>query len=219
MRLALAVMGGLAITVAGCASIDTQKERLAAAKICCQGPHQFRYKDLPPTGELSLSISDESPVFEFPSGRSYFDAVRLGRADQSAKVRIKIHPARAYPRLGTFCPSLTFLTAQFDTIQTKYEPPRWHQAFWTSAFFFADYEIPAGAVYAVIHSEASRSGESLTRVVPTEFQSWGSGPMALSGVLLNAIQLLSSGTAFTETQHIPCAPTATGTLAITHGTS
>ena len=142
--------------------------------------------------------------------------MRLGRADQSAKVRIKIHPSGPRARPEVFCPSLTFLTAQHETIQTKYEPPQWHAAFWTRAFYFADYEIPAGAVYAVIHSEASRLGESLTRVVPMHF----GGPDLSGGLgtaLFGIIQLLSSGTTFTETQRTPCAPT--GELTITHEAS
>lgn len=198
-------------TLAGCAAmdVDMQKEQLAAAKICCQGPHEFRYKDLPPTDDLSLTLSDESRVFDFPSGRSYFDAVRIGRLDASSKLRIKIDQAGsndpAYAQtVGIFCPSLSFLTAQHELIQTNYEPPEWNQAFWTSPFFFADYSVPPGAVYAVIHSEYSRWGERLSRVIPSRI----SGGLGLGGAVVGVIQLLSSGKAFTETQHIPCAPIA-----------
>ena len=49
MRLAPTVLIVLALSVAGCASIETQMERLAAAKICCQSSHEFRYTDLPLT--------------------------------------------------------------------------------------------------------------------------------------------------------------------------
>jgi len=77
MRLARALMTGFAITgVTGCVTMKDPEKLLAEAKICCRGPHECRYKDLPSTGELDVSISRESPVFEFPTGRSYFVALR-----------------------------------------------------------------------------------------------------------------------------------------------
>jgi hypothetical protein len=163
MRLVLVITSALSIAAAGCTSIDPQKRQLEAAKNCCQGAHEFRYTDLPETAELRITVSDKSPVFEFPSGRSYFEAVRLGRADHTGKLRIKIHPSA----IGWWqlCPSLTFLSARYETIQTRYETPRWRLLLFGS-FFWAEYKVPAGTAYAVIHSEADRIADSLTRLAP-----------------------------------------------------
>jgi maltose operon periplasmic protein len=161
MRLVIAIMSALSIAAAGCRSVEPQKRQLDAAKTCCQGAHEFRYTDLPETADLRISISDKSPVFEFPSGRSYFEAVRLGRAEQAGKIHIKIYASN----IGWWqlCPSLTFLSARYETIQTRYETPRLNRPMFGYASYSAEYKVPAGTVYAVIHSEADRIGDSLPR--------------------------------------------------------
>jgi hypothetical protein len=55
MRLPVAFLGFLTL-LDGCA---TPHERLAAAKVCCQGPQEFKYSDFTGKAGLRLSVTDE----------------------------------------------------------------------------------------------------------------------------------------------------------------
>jgi hypothetical protein len=146
----------LSITLAlgGCA---VPSEQLAAAKLCCNHPREFQYKDVPARSELQFMIGTDSPVYEFPGGRSYFEALRLSPSAHTLLVRALSSPP--YVSKGRFCSSVTFLDEGHELVETKYERPRQPRL---GENFVAAYRIPQNARYAILHSEAKRKGEYLT---------------------------------------------------------
>ena len=152
-----AIVLGVCLVLAGCA---IPSERLVAAKVCCQHPREFEYKDMPPKGELEAVIGVDYPVYEFPGGRSYFEALRLA---PGAGV-LRVHAQRSPPHLsrGYFCASVTFLDERHEPIETRYEPPVVRRYPDGLVSLVADYRVPAGARYAVLHSEEKRNGEYLS---------------------------------------------------------
>ncbi len=144
------------VALSGCA---IPSEQLAAAKSCCKHPREFQYRDVPVKGELEFMIGMESPVYDFPTGRSYFDALRLGPSARTLMVRALGSPA--YVSRGLFCSSVTFLSGSYELVETRYERPQQPTKLGDSGFF-AEYRVPPDARYAVLHSEAKRKGEYLT---------------------------------------------------------
>jgi hypothetical protein len=146
----------LSITLAlGACAVPS--EQLAAAKPCCSHPREFQYKDVPAKGELELVIGTDSPVYEFPGGRSYFEALRLSASAHTLLVRASSSPP--YVSKGRFCSSVTFLDEGHEFVETKYERPKLPKP---GEGFVAAYRIPQNARYAILHSEAKRKGEYLT---------------------------------------------------------
>jgi maltose operon periplasmic protein len=72
---------GLFILVAslmGCATpMPSQLATLQNQKTCCASLADFVYKPLALENELTFSIESRSPVFDFPTGKSYFSAFAL----------------------------------------------------------------------------------------------------------------------------------------------
>jgi hypothetical protein len=188
-----------AIGIAGCASVEVSTQKLDTAKNCCRSPAEFRYVDYSPKQELPVEISEDSPVFDFPSGRSFFHAVRLTTVGAPSQLRVKVHASGLGAGIA-FCPSLTFLTTQFDLVEMKYVQPQWQApGLVTRGFYFADYSIPPDTAYIVVHSESRRIGEKLSLTQRTYNPAFG------------AVQLLFPGGP-TETRQTPCAPAGSLTI-------
>lgn len=113
-----AVSALVLVSVAGCANISGQQEELSQIPVCCRALGAI------PTEALSASpqtvaISDKSPVFEFPQGRSRFRAFELApSADQRMQRRIRLEslvigPTNVYTAGQSwaryFHPAITFM--------------------------------------------------------------------------------------------------------------
>src|SRR4051794_1133512 len=100
--------------IAGCASVQTQKEQLAAAKPCCKSASEFKYKAFT-DDEIEVPLTAESPAFDFPAGRSFFEAVQLNPSAAGKTLRLKVGAVSAAP--GTvLCPSVAFYGPNFEPV-------------------------------------------------------------------------------------------------------
>jgi hypothetical protein len=52
-------------------------EQYLRAKPCCQSVSEFRYKNLPSDEVYIADLNEDSPAFEFATGKSYFIALKL----------------------------------------------------------------------------------------------------------------------------------------------
>lgn len=96
----------IAALLGGCAnSPDVQRQMLASSPICCEA-----YSKIPVTnalsGEHTVHIDDQSPVFEFSGGRSYFSAMLLPESANGKTLSIRTFAGGGRPgqcqRMGMF---------------------------------------------------------------------------------------------------------------------
>jgi len=153
----------LAASVAACSPVPRQGERLNASAVCCTSASEFDFVQLSPNGETQVVISERSPVYAFPTGKSYFAAFALPVTRGPAVLKIKT------VRLGllvfdsqVFCPAFTFYDREKQSTKTErawlvYRPARWiGKGYWSSQV-----RIPAGAEYLAVHTAADDVGTSL----------------------------------------------------------
>jgi hypothetical protein len=160
-RHSIAALGALAISA--CSPLPRQAEHLASVQVCCQSVGDMKFKDAPGAEEVETVISEESPAFAFPTGKSYFAAFRLPQSPEKGMLSVKSF------RVGflsydsqVFCPTLTFYDERFQPLVTEAQylyhvPPGWG----TSGHWRQDRPIPEGSRYVVIHTASDQVGSKL----------------------------------------------------------
>jgi maltose operon protein len=105
--------------VASCAAVkplDKVRQELNAAEVCCAGYEQFNFKPLEFGESERIIINRESPVFQFDTGKSYFQAFRLPATGKSYSIIVGSYFIEQVTRSGTsfvFSPVVMFLDADF----------------------------------------------------------------------------------------------------------
>jgi hypothetical protein len=146
--------------LAGCSSVHQHTERLAGLPSCCSEPAEFEFIDMRDRGESSVQITEETPAYPFPDGKSHFSPFRLPPSDKAGRL-LSVKTFWATTQLGrpqVFCPSATFYDIRHKNISTEllmlsYQPS---QGYW-----LANARVPDGAHYLVLHAEARRIGNIL----------------------------------------------------------
>jgi hypothetical protein len=97
-------------------------EMLAASPVCCTELSRIRFEPLPAGSSQTAQIGPQTPVFDFPTGRSRLLAWTLpaGQGDYTLQVRSRVTPS-AMPGVGriyVFSPALTLLDADFKVLAT-----------------------------------------------------------------------------------------------------
>lgn len=158
------------IALVGCAaSPQTERARLQSIVVCCQ-----KISDIPATSPLAteneFGITYDSPVFDFPSGRSPFVAFRVPEAMRGREFLLRsfIVPFTLRGRAhGYFAPTLTYLDADRKLISTFHDSnPRGEMyGGWGRGVFWSSISIPQSAAYIVIYTSAAQLGEQQTSYV------------------------------------------------------
>ncbi len=138
--------------------IHTQK--LLSASLCCSSYKNFQFNKLTKNQEFKVSITPESPVFEFIQGRSFFSAFELpSKAPKS--LTVKTEPVNMlWNRDGhVLIPAIVFLDNQFNVIETakpNYEArsPKVIGSSWAEATI----SIPISAKYSILIDGKSSEG-------------------------------------------------------------
>lgn len=150
-------------------------EALAGARACCRSLAELAYQPLDMAARKSFAIGPDSPVFEFPTGRSRFLALRLPATPPPYTVSLR---SVATPgnlggvgRMYVFAPAIMLLDRKFQPIPVPEDglfgtlpasalPPR-------AASMQADLRIDgrdAAASYLIVHTaQAILSGQIGTR--------------------------------------------------------
>lgn len=75
----------------GCATTADQKQKLRNATVCCKSPKEFQYTELPQQGDFKFELTEKSPMFEFPSGRSFFQAIHFPTGNNSSILQVRAY--------------------------------------------------------------------------------------------------------------------------------
>jgi hypothetical protein len=134
------------------------KRSPSAALQCRSSNTQFLTAGAP----VEFLLDEQSPVFVFSTGKSYFKAISLSTEASGRKLRVSSQPTGSIAfETGqysqSFCPRVIFLDQQFGEIVAVEDVSRYSLGFWSSAFV-SHFEIPSTARYAVLHTNPQRYG-------------------------------------------------------------
>lgn len=110
---ACAALLGLAAGPA--AAAPTELQLVEATAPCCEDPSRFGYQPLPADGSVEFAIDRKSPLFEFQSGKSFFQAFRLPTAGRPYTLELRSFLENPdSPRTArVFFPVIAILTDDF----------------------------------------------------------------------------------------------------------
>ena len=124
-RLYLPVALSVLFIITGCVSASGTKQKLANTSACCNDLAGLPYAQLEFEKSVSFDIDEKSPVFQFPTTRSYFRAFALPPADSSYSVILKSHLTNFEPSVlmsRVYCPVVMLLDANYK-IRADYLRP------------------------------------------------------------------------------------------------
>lgn len=119
MTVRRAIVAAILLGLGACAGKPERSTPLEATAPCCQTWAQLPYRPLNLGRESVFELDESSPVFEFPTGKGYFQAFRLPADTAAPDLAFTSRlPTRAPPAWDAFCPSLTFLDEDHRRIET-----------------------------------------------------------------------------------------------------
>jgi len=106
-----AVMLCAVLSLPGCMSGPSALDlaALQAAPLCCRDFSDFPYQQINLPFSASLSIDQNSPAFNFSSGKSFFAALKIPKLED-----IELNIRSNYTFGGTFDPSILILNSNFQ---------------------------------------------------------------------------------------------------------
>jgi hypothetical protein len=122
---------------------------------------EFEFSQLDKAKPLELPITDLSPVYSFPQGKSYFAAIKLPEQRASNRMLLKIPTKGIFKQeVQLFCPTVTYLN------ESKAQLPNpvaariyWQSPGWlATGFHYSVIEVPEEARYAVFHTDERAIG-------------------------------------------------------------
>lgn len=196
-----------AIFISGCASMVDLSAKQESKASCCKSPADFKYEPLSPSALTPMSLSEESPVYVFATGKSYFKAHALPQQRTATKLRIRSFAtgstAFETQKLSQlYCPQVSFLNSNYDTLTSNDMVPsvaRGALATGILPSFLAEFEIPTSAVYVVLHTNPAGYGRLATRYT-------GGGAYMVGSALV-----MERGG---EPIHHPCGPIANAEISL-----
>ena len=158
-------------TVAGCASVDSQRASLVSGQPCCATISLSHAVPLVMTS-VAVEISDDIQPVAFVTGNSHYAVIDLGVSDRRPHyLGIRQAPAltNVYTSSGswlpTFIPAVTFLSDSGLFISAAEQsdpvaPPVPCERALGCGMYSASVAVPVAARFAVIHTDAKRVGET-----------------------------------------------------------
>jgi maltose operon periplasmic protein len=153
----------LAIAVAGCATGSSPQVALSTAKLCCDTYKNMTFRTISLGEPVEVDISEESPAFMFPDGRSFFAAFRI---PQGAKGLDYMAGASGIfvSTYTVFMPQFLFLDESFQVVappqEVLYAQARklFEPGYLTIAYWSGEETIPERARYLVMHTSEAKLG-------------------------------------------------------------
>jgi maltose operon protein len=140
---------------------------LATAKMCCRSYAEFPYSPVKLEEPVEIDINSESPMFDFPEGRSFFAAFNLPREANNIEFMTGVNGIWL-PTATVFMPQFLFLDessnpmATVSEITVRQAIPMFEPAFGTTSYWSGRFYIPKGARKLVMYASAKRLGETIT---------------------------------------------------------
>lgn len=151
-------------TLASCTTLPEITDKVNAKPPCCNSMAEFSYEPLAKGQDLSFVLGEDSPVFAFHEGKSYFKAYALPASGAEHKLRVRSRPTgsialetRKWSQV--YCPQVTYLDAEYTPFFATSRVP----AMVRGAGFVAEFNVPAQARYVVLHTNIKEYGQLATR--------------------------------------------------------
>lgn len=157
----------VAVSLAACTTTTSLIVKVDSKVQCCNSMAEFKYDALPLGKAVAFVLNNESPVFGFETGKSYFKAFALQPSAQVKELRISSQPTgsigfetEAYSQ--AFCARAIFLDESFNPISANDSIPKYARGFWSSAFI-SQFAIPENARFVVLHTNPKTYAHSAVR--------------------------------------------------------
>lgn len=111
-----AALAGASLLAAGAGPVAASDLALVEATApCCEDPARFGYQPLPDQGSVDFAIDRKSPLFEFQSGKSFFQAFRLPASGRpyTLELRSFLEDPDSPRTARVFFPVMAILTDDF----------------------------------------------------------------------------------------------------------
>lgn len=146
--------------LSSCATNSDLIAKVESKASCCKTFNEFTYESFSAGNPIRITFNDQSPVFEFESGKSYFKALRLPTPSTRFKLRVKsnLTGSVAFETVSlsqSFCPTARFLDENFTTINSRNEVPIQVRGL-KSFSYLSEFTIPPNAKFVVLHTDPTR---------------------------------------------------------------
>lgn len=140
--------------------IVAHKATLGNSAVCCNSYRQFSFQNLLQGNEAVVPISDDTPVFQFTTGRSHFVAFRLPAAQGAQVLTIKtwFTGGSSLLSMHVFRPSLDFLDSNLRPILSLPNLTFTHPMDFCCSRLQAEVPVPRDASFVVVYSITQRPG-------------------------------------------------------------
>lgn len=161
----------LSTLFSACSTVAGLTQKLDSKSPCCTSPSEFKYEPLAAEKPTSFALNDESPVYVFAQGKSYFKAFTLPQPLLSTRVRVRsfVTGSAAFESQRwsqAYCPQVTFLDAHHQVIASASKVPVSSAGKLSKGFspaFMAEFRVPPTAQYLVLHANSELYGTSAIR--------------------------------------------------------
>ena len=176
------ILAAIIVLICGCSSNETiQSVRQPPGASCCKSFDELPFRDIGRGTSLRVEVDVDTPVFDFPEGKSRFAAFRLAPDDKPGRLRIKTSiVGRPLNLAFVFYPAVTFLNADFRRIQLIEPRLKYDQL----GAWIGEVPVPSQTKYAVIHTPTEKVG---TRIYYKEGVTTSSGSVAPAGKTMSYI--------------------------------
>ncbi|MEK9940227.1 MAG: hypothetical protein VW548_04600 [Methylotenera sp.] len=162
---------GVGFLGGGCATVANTSAVLSTTPSCCKSLADFKYEQLALDKAVQLTLSDKSPAYEFPSGKSYFKAYSLPVEKKQTTLRVRSWATGSVAfeteKLSQlYCPEVTFLDKHYKAVFSNDLIPSPAQGALATGWrpsFIAEFEVPPEATYVLLHSKPGGYGRLATR--------------------------------------------------------
>lgn len=119
LKIASAAFLTFFILFSGCSGQHSNvMTRYKEAPICCQSPKYFSYEELKPGDSKILDLDENSPAFQFDTGKSYFKAYSLPPYAGPYMISVQSYMHGQYIETAhIFVPRLIFLNEKYEVVR------------------------------------------------------------------------------------------------------
>jgi maltose operon protein len=109
----------LLITAAGCAvPLATVVENYQNAPVCCASVNEFHFERISPEEKTSFDLNENSPAYQFDSGKSYFKAFILPSAAGPYTITVQSYMfGESIDVAYIFAPQIVTLNEAFEPVR------------------------------------------------------------------------------------------------------
>lgn len=163
-----ALAGTTLLTLAaGCASRDHQLAMAQANMTpCCANFSEIPYEDLVPAGTGVVSIDENSLLYAFRGGKSFFKAYRLASDVRSVTVKSFYDPDSLTARV--FRPVVTVLHADYSKSRTIRLPLKRQEYGVRPMFVYGTVKLEPEERLLIVHTDDEAYGDSFHHFYPKE---------------------------------------------------